>query len=374
VGRTPARQVLFEAGAMNELTGVLTFLAVALLASVHLTRGMRVHDVSPYEIKHGNYLVMQLSWLRVIRDLLRTCIFELRQVKFQYHAFISFRTVPDGPRAAEITRALRAQGLKVMFQEERLERKELSMNVGRDIGISHYLRNGLLQSSAVVLVASESTFCSRWVIEEFALAMWASSLVVIVVVDGSRPETILPFRSLAFRWLPSSPVYVIHAGSGDERYMTGITRVVNSCPVGRGRSYNDFLAAGAASLVTLAAVLVTLLVGGWVIPVTQFPGLLFYFGVVLCAALVVPCRAKPKRKMLAQQGFQRLIRGWNTDAYRLNGMIVLPLSFCLLGALFTGWVEFVLMFLWFIIYPAFTSIPYWIQTLVLSRFVPELED
>ena len=129
-----------------------------------------------YEIKHGNYPGF---W-----EMLTKGGLVLHLVRTRYSAFISFKAEPDEQDASRLARELKARGLEVAIFEDRLEPTVLVQNVGKDIGFRKYISNRLMQSSTMVLVASQKSFSSNWVTDEFTMAMWSSNLVLMLIVEG----------------------------------------------------------------------------------------------------------------------------------------------------------------------------------------------
>jgi hypothetical protein len=115
-----------------------------------------------------------------------------------------------------------------------------------------YLTNRLLQSCALVLVASRESFSSSWVCEEFAIAMRSSDLVLMLALNGTDPGEILRYRSPVFRWTVTAPVYAIDAGYDLKTVAASVAEILHTLPIGISKFGKDVLAASIASLTTLA--------------------------------------------------------------------------------------------------------------------------
>jgi hypothetical protein len=179
------------------------FLAGQFLVGVVALLFFRSQELSVYEIKHGNYPGF---W-----EMLTKGGLVLHLVRTRYSAFISFKAEPDEQDASRLARELKACGLEVAIFEDRLEPTVLVQNVGKDIGFRKYISNRLMQSSTMVLVASQKSFSSNWVTDEFTMAMRSSNLVVMLIVDSTDPENLLPYHSSVFRWKTmTAPVYALH--------------------------------------------------------------------------------------------------------------------------------------------------------------------
>ncbi len=315
---------------MDGLGGNLVFLGLMCGVSLVCTTAWRYRALRTYETTYGTMAADQPG-LRKFSDLFKQGLVDpltFRRVPYRYHAFISFERLPSIAAATQLANGLRSNGLSVKIINRPLIEDPAAESLQRkygsnDVGVEPSLRNALLQSATVIVLASRSTFSNYWVLLEFTMAMRVSSLVLLVSVDDAPPEQLLPFGSLAFRWLLSAPVYSI-SNRNQAETIERLTAVISSLPVDHGRLFGDV----AAATLTAGCVLAALVLGqltGIRFQISRFPGAFLFFAIAFVISAVIPCRMRLPRHILLQHGFRRLVRGWNIDIYRFYGMFLAPL-------------------------------------------------
>ena len=353
---------------MDDLQATLFFLAMFPVAALFSVIIARSSLISEYEILHGDYAVRRGPY-EFLRGFFR---FNLRQVTCCHDVFISFKADPDEPLAIHIADMLEKLNLNVVIFKGRLENTELVQNAGRDTGIRKYLRNAQLRSSVVVFVASRRSFDSFWVVDEFTTAMMASDLVLLLSIDGSPPETLVPHRSLAFQCLLTSPVFAIDARDRLEETASHVARLLSAFPSRRRKFRWDLIS---TILISCSAGAVSVLIyftRGQVPKLYEPPGLWIFAGISFLAAAIVPCRQMPPRDLLIQWQFRELLRGRNVDLPRLNAIVLIPV--CLISLLFFlppgVWTSLVVFVCMTCMSAMFELLHYWVQMSAICRHRP----
>jgi hypothetical protein len=300
------------------------FIIGIFLASVLSLAYVRGHALGSTFIERGDYPGMRGGPLRRAWEITRSVIEALRPVVHRYHAFISYKDDPNRPEAADFARALQARGLEVTIFEEPLNPEPFVQDAGPDVGFRRYTQNRMVQSATVVIVASRPTFTSMWVLEEFSLAMREADLVLLAIVDDTPPQLMIPRSSAAFAVTLTAPVYALDAGPYYPDAPDRLAKVLRTFAVGRRKLGNDISAALGAALFTLAVAAVVAS-SGRTVDLARYPGLMLYYASALVAAVFAPCRTPPPSGLLREEGYQPLLRGWNTDYGRLNGLFFFPL-------------------------------------------------
>jgi hypothetical protein len=293
----------------------------------------RSKDLNRYELEHGHYAMMQPGFLKRLRAMLVDFASKHRPSKPRYNVFISFKRDPDLQRASDLADTLKAHQLAVSIFTKSLKRTALVQNMGDDIAIRKYVLNRLAVSSAVVLVASASSFSSTWVLEEFSWAMRSSDLTLMVVTDESQPQSLVSSDSLLYWITLRSPFYTVHAEDGHSQAAERIVTVLHTLPTKSKKVQLDIAAAGVANAIAVGIILCIFMASGHMVTLSELPWIIIYLASALLSACVIPCRNRVSIDELARQGFTCVFRGSNCDFARLESMILFPLSYYLVSQL-----------------------------------------
>ena len=127
------------------------------------------------------------------------------------HAFISFRTNPDEPKAQELAALFQQHQIETvpLHGGERCPFKEIERNQAIN-WIHDLLDKRLANSYATVVIATAASLKSQWVYHEYTVAAEFSVVVFLLWFDGDDPSTyFLPTPTWLMRRSPSSPVYLL---------------------------------------------------------------------------------------------------------------------------------------------------------------------
>lgn len=299
----------------------LFLIAAVAISSWFYTKFQRVESIRGYEIENANYPIEAgiMPWLRDS--------YNLKSHPTRFHAFVSFKRDPDEEYAGELAIALKKKGLEIAIINNRLEPSELVRNVGNDVGIRLHLDHRLFQSFGVVLVASKKTFTSYWTSHEFTAAMMFSNAVIVVLVDNSVPDDILPNKSWPFRKLVTAPVYVVDGYGNISEIIDRVGGVLRLASLGEVRTKLDLWTAVIIAVLSLVFIFGVFLATGEMVSLMKFPEMLIYITISLATSLIMPCRLRIPREEFIRAGFKPVLKGWNADIYRINGFFSFLLVF-----------------------------------------------
>ena len=172
--------------------------------------------------------------------------------------FVSFKTVPDAGHARRVAHALDATSVPCTFLHGD---RTCPYPVGSEdaaLWIDDLLRTEVGAASVLVLIASEATVSSDWVLLELDTATRHCEAVVVIDVDGHDPRPYLvPQPSGLFRWLIPAPVFGTDAGRDPRDGFENQVRAIAAAMTRRPRIRLSVVA-WAASFTMLAAVSISL--------------------------------------------------------------------------------------------------------------------
>lgn len=285
----------------------------------------RIKNIHKYEIENYNYSVdRNLKLIPWLKEFARDCLhsYSLKNDRTYYHAFISYKRVPDERDAFKLCELLVEKGLKIGIVESRLESDELLRNIGDDVGIGLHLDHRLFQSSVVVSIASSETFLSYWTLYEITNAMMFSNAIILVLSEKKSVYEILPLKSLIFRRLIAAPVYAIESDGDISSTTDRIASVLKKQKIGKGRIQSDFLA-----FIIISTLSIIFVVGKTAANRNfefsyNLSDICILITISLLVSIIVPCRKRMTNVDLGYSGFNKILKGWNADIIRIIGFFI----------------------------------------------------